>query len=219
MAIATHPFETVLFYQNAFFSKSYNPSFDIAKKVIHWHFNLNSVDKGSIRNLLTGEIETFIREGKELLSTNTGEIIDDCPGCIEWAMEKINLQRDLRAWQSRYNFLKDEKKKEAMDSDAWEQASTLFDIWRVHCNHQRSEFSYDRFLEVSTMLEKYKFELCVRAIAGASFEPFQTTRKNGTKKTHDDFELIFRDSAHVEEFCRKAPLPFKLSDYTERTFE
>lgn len=47
--------------------------------------------------------------------------------------------------------------------------------------------------------------LCARAIAGAGFDAFKTTRKNGTVKVFNDWDLIHRSADKWEEFCCKAP--------------
>lgn len=220
MAIAErYAYETLLFYEDALIHKSYNPSFDTAKYVIHWHFKKGQTDKGTIRNTVTNNVEVFLPEGKQMVSQNTGEILDECPGCVEWAVEKANLQRDIKAWQARYNTLKGEKEQEAMDSDEWEMAEVIFDVWRIQSNHSRSRFSFDRFQEIIPRLKEHGFELCVRAVAGLCFDPNSKDRKNGTKQVFNDIELAMRDQKHFEEYCRKAPLPWKLSNYTDRVYE
>ena len=217
-----HLFETVVYSSSgAVLTKSLNPSFEVARSVIVWKFsNDGGAESATVRNTASGEVSKFVKDDeKNTVSAETGEIIDQCPRCIIKDEELISKQRDIKAWQARYNNLKKALQEKAEDSEEWEIAATLFDIWRIHCKHEKSTFSFDRFVEVAPMLRKYGFEICVRAIAGASFDPYISTRKNGTKKVHNDFELIFRDSKHTEEYSCKAKLPFLLSNYTEKTFK
>jgi hypothetical protein len=53
----------------------------------------------------------------------------------------------------------------------------------------------------------YTLEQFKAAIDGAFFDPFVTTRKNGSQQRHDDLELVCRSSKHFEEFIAKAPRP------------
>ena len=65
----------------------------------------------------------------------------------------------------------------------------------------------DRFELVEPFLKSKRYEPWIRcAIDGHVFDPFVTTRKNGTLKAHNGWDLLFRDAAHFEEACRKAPL-------------
>jgi shikimate 5-dehydrogenase len=55
-------------------------------------------------------------------------------------------------------------------------------------------------------LERYGVAMCRKAIRGAAYEPFETTRKNGSKKRHDGWHLIFdRGADAFEEWCNKSP--------------
>ncbi len=220
MEIKPHPFETTIYSDTGVLqSKSFNPSAEVAESVIRWKFkNEGTATKGYIRNTETGAMLSFFRDEEDVVSSESGEILCDCPGCIERDAKLVSKQRDIKAWQMRFTNLKKELEEKAKDSKEWEIAGCLFDLWRVNCNHERSIFSFDRYLEIAPMLRKYGFEICVRAIAGASFDPYISTRKNGTKKIHNDFELVFRDSHHTEEYANKAKLPFKLSDYTDRIY-
>ena len=64
----------------------------------------------------------------------------------------------------------------------------------------------------STLLDRVR--LAARAIAGAGFDAFSTTRRNGSVKRFDEFERVFGDSGKFEEFVNRAPVGWepKLSD-------
>lgn len=142
---------------------------------------------------------------REVLDPDTGEVVE-CSACRIRDDEIKGLRRDVRAWQIRYAELARDKEREAQLSDLWPEVERVVDYWRKKCKHPRARMSVDRFWIIEPFLSKDGYDLCIRAIDGAAFDPFITTRKNGTKKRHDGLELIFRDRGKFEEFCNRAPL-------------
>ena len=141
----------------------------------------------------------------KLVDTETGEFVADCPGCKSRDDEIRGLNRDLSAWRLRYADLARDKEREAELSEYWEAAEQVVDYWRKTCKHPRARMSVDRFFLIEPFLRKDGIDLCRRAIDGAAFDPYTTTRRNGTVKRHDGLELVFRDRAKFEEFCNRAP--------------
>lgn len=136
----------------------------------------------------------------------TGELIEpECPECRKKQDQIDGLERDVRAWRARYAQLRRDKDREARENPLWPKALELFGEWQAVCGHPRSKWDADSFFLVEPFLKKHGYELCQRAIAGYAFDPFVTTRKNGSKKRHDDWSLIFGDRKHFEEGCNKAP--------------
>jgi hypothetical protein len=117
--------------------------------------------------------------------------------------------REIRGWRSRYADLAREKQKEAAESALWPVAMVLFGYWKTVTKHKRSQWTYDRFHECETLLQKYGPELCERAIAGIAFDPFVTSRKNGSQKRHDGWHLIFGSADKFEEYANRAPRGWK----------
>lgn len=144
-----------------------------------------------------------------ILDAGSGEVLDGCPNCADFDNQLTGLTRDIRGWRHRYGELKRDKAKEACEHPLWEEAGKAFRHWQKVCRHERSGFQSDRFWLVEPYLKerkKYGLEMVMRAIDGAAFDPYITTRKNGTKKKHDDWELIFKHSGKVEEFANRAPI-------------
>jgi hypothetical protein len=147
------------------------------------------------------------RPNLRLVNTETGEVHEGgCPDCFERDDVINGLQRDIRGWTARYADLNREKDAEARAHKLWPEAKRLFAVWRERCNHPRARWTPDRFWECFPMLRDDGGQMCELAIEGAAFDPFETTRKNGSVKRHDDWELIFRDRKHFEDFCNRAPL-------------
>lgn len=138
----------------------------------------------------------------------TGEALDECPGCRARDDVVKGLERDIRGWASRYAELKRDKEAEAKRDPLWPDALRLFKLWRRLCVHPRAGWDADRFEQVRPYLKKHGLGVCERAIVGAAFDAFETVRKNGSKKRHDGWELIFRNADKFEEFANRAPLDF-----------
>jgi hypothetical protein len=137
----------------------------------------------------------------------TGEVTGT--GCAECRVLKDRLagaQRDIAAWQIRYANLERSTETDVRGHPRYEEVKQLFNYWRQECNHPRSKFTKDRFEIALPFLEKYGEDNCKRAIDGLAYDPFITTRKNGTTKRHDAWDLAFRSADKFEEYANRAPL-------------
>lgn len=129
-----------------------------------------------------------------------------CPHCQRLEDEIEGLQRDIRGWAHRYRELKRDKEAEAKKSPHWPEAVEHFKEWKA-LSGRKAQWTIDRFELVEPFLKNAKYRDWIScAIAGHCFDPFVTTRKNGTENVHNGWDLLFRDAAHFEEACRKSPL-------------
>lgn len=142
-----------------------------------------------------------------LVNADTGEFHDPgtCQECDHKDDVIAGLQRDIRGWAARYAELRRDRELEAKSHALYEPAKDLFGYWKLKCRHGRSRFTAERFELVRPLLEKYGEGACRKAIEGAAFDPFVTTRKNGSSQRHDSWELIFRDAGKLEDFANRAP--------------
>jgi len=156
-----------------------------------------------------------------LLDSENGEIKAPCQRCPELDKEVrylteenqrledliSGLQRDIAAEHFRYEKLKRDNSKSAKHHEHYSEVEIAFRYWKDYCKHPRSQFTADRFWLALPYYEnpKYGLKLMIRAIKGAAYDPFITTRRNGTQQRHDGWELIFRDAGKFEEFVNKAP--------------
>lgn len=143
----------------------------------------------------------------------TGEIVEphSCENCQTLEDQLNGAQREIRGWRARYAELSRQREKDARSNGLWMTAQRLFEIWKKATGHKRSPFTPSRFYECEPYLkqEKYGPEMIERAIAGIVFDPFITTRKNGTQKRHDGWELLFRSPDRFEEYVNRAPRDFQ----------
>lgn len=152
-----------------------------------------------------------------LVDPTTGEI-QECPTCVNWERTYNELQRKYRGALSQIGALRAELAPEE-GHELFPVAKSLHDYWKALCRHPfhkpavhcapcaRTKFTVDRFNEIRPRLQEHgeeAEELCRLAIQGAAYDPFVTTRKNGTKKRHNDFHQVFAADKFME-FVNKAP--------------
>lgn len=208
MQSAPFPFIVALLISGHEESRSSNPSLDMARGVAAWHVEKSPHNAAQIIDRQSGKvIALIIHEDEQAIDSTTGEICE-CPNCSDMREQVKGIQRTNRGLILQMAQLRKDLEAEAKCTREWIVAQILFDFWRVACNHKSSQFTLERFQQVLPYLKKYDQKHLFMAIAGANYDPFETTRKNGTKKRHNGWELIFRDAAHVEEFACKCPKGF-----------
>lgn len=140
------------------------------------------------------------------LDESTGEIHGEgCPSCETKEGEVVELTKKLRGMARELGELKRDKRAEAENSHLWPRALHHFRYWQRIANHPRSSWTAERFLLCESFLKRFDDAMITRAIDGQCFDPFMVQRKNGSTKRFDSWELLFRDDAHFEEACNKAP--------------
>jgi hypothetical protein len=140
------------------------------------------------------------------VDSETGEVVEPtCEGCQRRDDEIAGLQRDIRGWAYRYRELERDKEADAKAHKHWPTALELHTYWRECCNHPRCEFDADAFYLIEPFIRRSGIEMCKRAIDGAAYDHWVTTRRNGSKKRHDGFDLIFKNRTRFEEFVNRAP--------------
>ncbi len=138
----------------------------------------------------------------QVVDTDTGQALDHCPSClakdevIETAGHKIaNLKGRITALLQ-----------EAEEGHkAFPSFKRCHDYWRERCRHPRTNYAIEDFKLWLPLYEEHGLDICLRAIDGAAYEPFISTRKNGSKHRHDEWELIHRNGHKFREFVNKAP--------------
>lgn len=161
-----------------------------------------------------------------VVNTATGQQLGTLDDHAQHFKDQIDgLERDIRGWRTRFANLKRDKDVEAREHELWPEAIKLFALWKKECKHGRSAFTQDRFwlalpflgpqpeallaaarrLGLDEAAEPYGPVICKLAIEGAAYDPYVTTRRNGSKQRHDGWDLIFRGAAKVEEFACRAP--------------
>lgn len=142
-----------------------------------------------------------------------GEVVGEqheCPYCQEKQDQLDGAERDIKSWRAKYYEAARDREARARKAGLWPRAARLFETWRRVCVHPKSEWTLDRYMLVEPLLKKYDDERFLRAIAGARFDAFETTRRNGSKQRHDGWDLIFRSAGKLEEFEARAPAHWRL---------
>jgi hypothetical protein len=157
-----------------------------------------------------------------VIDRDTGETFDECPTCATKEIELKGLQRDIRAWIKRYDELKRDKEQEAREDALWPQAVRVFQAWQQATGHTRSTFNADRFFLIQPFLKntkEYGAEICLRAVAGISFDAYRVKRKNGSWRVFDEWERCFKDAREVEERANAAPKDWKTREPFAHTLD
>lgn len=147
------------------------------------------------------------RPDLRLIDTETGEVHETCPNCVESERILAELERKYRGALSQIGNLRRDKAKEAEQHKLFPRARRLFDVWRRVCDHPRAKWTPDRFWEVEPRLRDYGEVRVCRAIMGGAYDPFVTRRKNGKPNRHNKWPQIMAASK-FEDFEERAPARF-----------
>ncbi len=139
-----------------------------------------------------------------LVDPATGEIVEHgCPQCAAKAEVIETAGNKIRSLKGTITQLLQEAEE---GHKAFPNFRRCHDYWKKRCHHPRSSYDIEDFKLWLPLYEKHDLDTCLRAIDGAAYEPFISTRKNGSKHRHDEWELIHRKGGHkFREFVNKAP--------------
>lgn len=139
----------------------------------------------------------------------SGEIPMECAGCSELQIQLDGSEREVRRLRRLLAEARRDNDAKAREHALWDDANIVFDYWQQKTGHLKTRFDWQRFELVRPFLESDGGRECCIAVLGAVFDCFTTTRKNGTVKRFDDWELLFRDRGKFDEFRARAPQGIK----------
>ena len=153
-----------------------------------------------------------------------GEVFAPAGEADELRAQVEALKHELTVKIAQIAKLKKDKVKERQQHKRRPEILSIFAEWQIECNHPRSGLTDDTFDCVLALLETRvvrgsaddgSCEGCAstvydrvhfsRAIAGAKFDPFISTQKNGRKRRHDHLAKICEGGKTFESFCNRAP--------------
>lgn len=161
-----------------------------------------------------------VQEDELWLVTSEGEIVGRQPSLPEALTRVMELQGnledielDLRGKRSTITKLRSALYGRS-EYERLAEVQEIFNEWRTECGHKKARLTNDRFDAIRALLDitepaPYPREAFSAAIAGAKFDPFITTRKNGSQERHDDIALICKSGKTFEGFIKRAPRPDK----------
>lgn len=94
---------------------------------------------------------------------------------------------------------------DARKDPMWAEAECLWTWWALACNHEGCRFEAEELYLAKPHLKREGLIGCLKAVAGAAFDPYVGELKNGNADRKDDFELIFRNKAKFKSFVKRAP--------------
>jgi hypothetical protein len=82
----------------------------------------------------------------------------------------------------------------------------VFQHWQAVMNHPRSAYDSKRETLIKKHLKNYTVDDCKQAIDGCASTP-HNMGENKDGRVYDSFELIFRDSKHIDDYMRNFDSP------------
>jgi hypothetical protein len=114
-------------------------------------------------------------------------------------------ERDLKAKRLRIAELEADREEKALASPERPQVEALHACWKAGTGRATPLHFSDRE-RMGAAVKKLGFGVCLKAIAGVSFDPRRSDpMRNGKRQTYDSLELVFRTYRKVEEFAERAP--------------
>ena len=163
---------------------------------------------------MSGEITQETHpEGFVRIDPESGEIVRECPNCAELEGALSVTERKLRAAYSQISKLEQaaEPEKHAKKHPLYVEIEAVHTWWRLATGHFGVSFTaedFDQALPRWKENSKRGANPCIpalKAVVGAAFDPNTTTRRNGSEKRYDDWELIFRNQTKFREMQKRAP--------------
>lgn len=143
----------------------------------------------------------------KLIDTATGEVTEygGCPSCEQAQAEVEEITRKWKGLLLENRKLKADKLAEILGAPERPITDLIHAVWKVAC-HRRRDLDLKDYERMNAMVRKLGLRTCLKAVAGASYDPtYAPPRRNGTRKRHDDLELIFREAAKVLDFADRVP--------------
>ena len=87
-----------------------------------------------------------------------------------------------------------------------DDGAEIFKFWQATMDHPRSAYDSKRKALIKKHLKHYSIDDCKKAIHGCSVTP-HNMGDNREGRIYDSFELIFRDSKHIDDYMRNSDKP------------
>lgn len=129
----------------------------------------------------------------------------DAPSYGEALVLLDTTERKLKGSYLQIARLQADREAAALADPTRPQVELLHALWKRACNRRRDLDSTDREQMGAAVRRPGGFRKAVYAIAGAAFDPFVTSQRNGRADRKNDLELIFRNAGNTTGFANRAP--------------
>lgn len=130
---------------------------------------------------------------------------EECASCRDLEDKLKGAERDVNTWRLRYAKLARDKEAEAEGDKLFPVVRKLYEVWKRDCKHPRAGWDADCFFVAKPFLKKDGYEMCLRAVAGAAYDPWKAKQRNGYMRRFDEWDRIFGSRSKFESFCNRAP--------------
>lgn len=149
------------------------------------------------------------------LVDENGEVSPDAPSYPQALQAIGELELKLRRAQDRISGLdlriielQVDREQRALEAPERPQVEVIHKLWKKATGKRRQLHFEDREA-IAAAIRKLGFALCIRALAGAKYDPYTRRLRNGTVKRYNDLETIFKSYAKVIDFAERAPKDWK----------
>lgn len=142
-----------------------------------------------------------------VVDTETGELLDPsaCPGCAEAERTLVQYEKDIRVLKAKITKLERDDAAVARSDPLWDEAECLHTWWRLACWYPKTEFDADDFWLVKKHLKRMGLVGCLQVVAGAAYDPWISTSKNGREKAHNGWKKLWESKSMAEDFAERVP--------------
>jgi hypothetical protein len=114
------------------------------------------------------------------------------------------LENDLQGKRLAIDRLKADREQQALASPETPKVELVHVVWRKAFGKRRPLHYADRE-NIAGAVKKLGLALCLRALAGAHFDPYTRRLRNGKLKRFDDLNTVFKNYGAVAEHAERAP--------------
>lgn len=133
-----------------------------------------------------------------------GTPTEDAPDWLNALVQLEAAQRRLAGADLRIAQLEADRERAAMEDPLRPEVELLHKLWKRATGRRRGLDANDRE-QISRALQGASLLTCLKAIAGAAYDPHKRQLRNGKTESYNDLELIFRNAGKVADFARRAP--------------
>jgi hypothetical protein len=152
-----------------------------------------------------------------LVDNETGEISPEAPAYPEALALLGQLETQIKMLDRRHKGdllriaqLEQDREQAALASPLRKHVEVIYALWKAACGKRRPLHFTDRE-SIAAAVKHLGFDTCVRAVAGARYEPYTRRQRNGKVKRFDDLNTIFKTYGKVSDFAGRAPRDYSPS--------
>ncbi len=147
-------------------------------------------------------------EQLHLVDRQSGEVIAECPHCVEKDRAYAELERKYRGSLTQIGNMRADKIAAAEAHQQWPEAIALWWEWKIATNRMGPKWSSDRFWLCQPFLAGDGWHICRFAVWGIAAHPNEKWITKGYAEVYNDWELLFRNRGTFERYANRGAAIF-----------